>query len=97
MVERIILIKLHDPSQRDRLSADALALLSRLSDVEACSVGVPADEACAKSWDLSIVLGFANAALLDKVLASTLYESFVESTLSAHVAVQKAWSFQRLA
>lgn len=92
-----MLIKLKDPAAREQLAADALALLSRLPDVEECSVGLPADASSEKSWDLSIVLGFANAALLQQVLASAAFTSFLEVQLGERVAMHKAWSFARLA
>ena len=96
MVERIMLFKLNDPAEREALASAALALLSRLPEVEELSVGLPADPASAKSWDLSIVLGFANAELLEKVLTSALFESFLEETMADRYVVLKAWSFERL-
>ena len=96
MVERIMLFKLNDPTEREALAGAALDLLSRLPDVEEISVGLPADPASAKSWDLSVVLGFANAALLDKVLAGAPFESFLDQTMAGRYAVLKAWSFERL-
>lgn|SRR5690349_11904725 len=97
MIERIILFKLNEPSERDELAAESLAFLSKLPDIDELSVGVPADPACEKSWDLSVVIGFANAALLTKVLESTQFDAFVSGVLKDRVAVMKAWSFERLA
>ena len=96
MVERIMLFKLHDPSQREALAGATRELLSRVPDVEEVSIGLPADPASEKSWDLSIVLGFANAALLDKVLTSAVFERFLEETMAGRCAVMKAWSFERV-
>ena len=87
MIERIILFKLNEPSERDELAAESLAFLSKLPDIDELSVGVPADPACEKSWDLSVVIGFANAALLTKVLESTQFDAFVSGVLKDRVAV----------
>jgi len=96
MIERIMLFKLSDPSERDALATAAHALLSQLPDVEELSVGLPADPASEKSWDLSVVLGCASAVLLDQVLTSALFESFLEQTMGGRYVVLKAWSFARV-
>ena len=97
MIERIILFKLKDQSARDALAAESLELLAKLPDIDELSVGVPADEAAAKSWDLSVVVGFANAALLTKFLESAAFEAYLEGVMREHIEVVKAWSFERLA
>ena len=96
MVERIMLIKLNEPALRDDLAARALQALTKLPDLEELSVGVPADAASEKSWDLSIVLGVANLALLHAVLESKPFTSFLEDTMEGRYAVLKAWTFERL-
>lgn len=97
MIERIILFKLKDSSEREALAAESLELLAKLPDVDELSVGVPADEGSAKSWDLSVVIGFANAALLTKFLESTQFEAYLEGVMKDRIEVVKAWSFERLA
>lgn len=96
MVERIILLKLNDPSTRAEVAALTVDALSKLPDLEELSVGVPADEAAEKSWDVSIVLGVANLALLNTVLESALFTSYLEDTLKERCTVTKAWNFERL-
>jgi len=96
MIERIILFKLNDSSERDALAAESLELLSKFPDIDELSVGVPADASSEKSWDLSIVIGFANVALLTKVLESTQWEAYFEGVMKDRFAVVKAWSFERL-
>jgi hypothetical protein len=96
VVERIILFKLHDPATRDDVAAVTQATLSKLNDIEELSVGVPADDASLKSWDLSIVLGVANLALLNTTLESRAFTSYLEDTMKDRYAVMKAWTFSRL-
>jgi hypothetical protein len=97
MVERIILFKLHDPQTRQEVAALTVAALKDLRELEELSVGVPADAASEKSWDLSIVLGVDNLALLDTLLGSETFTSYLEHTMKDRYQVVKAWSFERLA
>lgn len=97
MVERIILFKLHDPQTRHEVAELTLAALKDLRELEELSVGVPADTASEKSWDLSIVLGVDNLSLLDTLLASEAFTGYLEQTMKDRYQVVKAWSFERLA
>jgi hypothetical protein len=96
VVERIILFKLNEPTTRDEVAALTQAALGNLADVEELSVGVPADAASEKSWDLSVVLGVANLALLNTVLESPAFSRYLDVTLHGRCAVIKAWTFERL-
>ncbi len=96
MVERIMLFKLNEPATRDELASRTLEALSKVDDLEELSVGVPADEPSAKSWDLSVILGVANAALLNAVLESPALTSYLDDTMKGRYAVLKAWTFERL-
>jgi hypothetical protein len=96
MVERIMLFKLSDPSTREAIAALIVSTLSKLSDIEELSVGVPADASADKSWDLSVVFGVPNLLLLEAILESNTYKTFVEKTLNGRYEVLKAWNFPRL-
>lgn len=96
MVERIMLFKLVDSSSRDELAALAQKTLSKLKWLEELSVGLPADEASAKSWDLSIVMGFATLDELNATLQSAAFASYLEGDMKGRYEVLKAWSFTRL-
>lgn len=96
MVERIMLFKLNDPSTRQAIAALMVSTLSKLTDIEELSVGVPADPHAEKSWDLSVVIGVPNLALLDALLASNTFTNFLEKTMNGRITVMKAWSFERL-
>jgi hypothetical protein len=96
MVERIMLFKLNDPEERAELAKRAQAVLADLNGLEELSVGLPADPASAKSWDLSLVLGFASEAVQNIALASAAFTDLLEQQLAGKVQVLKAWSFERL-
>jgi hypothetical protein len=96
MVERIILFKLNDPATREECAALTVAALDDIDAIEELSVGVPADASSEKSWDLSLVLGVANVALLDTVLASEAFTAFFDGEMKPRSTVIKAWSFERL-
>lgn len=96
MVERIMLFKLHEPSAREALASQAVEALARINELEEVSVGLPADAASEKSWDLSVVIGVANLALLNAVLESDGFRLFLEGVMKDRYQVTKAWSFERL-
>jgi hypothetical protein len=95
MVERIMLLKLHEPSERNELAKQLRASLLELDGVEDVSVGLPADLAAEKSWDISIVLLFASEATTSITLESDTFKAFA-SMLSSKTQVVKAWNFERL-
>lgn len=97
MVERIILFKLNDPATRDECAALTVATLDKIDAIEELSVGLPADASSEKSWDLSLVIGVANLALLDSVLEGADFTAYLDGTMKERCAVIKAWSFERVA
>jgi hypothetical protein len=96
MVERIMLFKLHDPEQRGELAKLARDTLIDLEGIEEISVGLPADPASAKSWDMSLVLAFASEAAQNVVLGGAAFRELIEQRLGERVQVLKGWSFERL-
>lgn len=97
MVERIMLFKLVDANTRDEVAALTLKSLQGLRLLEELSVGLPADEASAKSWDLSVVMGFASESDLSKTLESPVFGGYLQNQMAGRYEVLKAWSFTRLA
>jgi len=91
-----MLFKLNEPATRDEVAALTQATLSNLPEIEELSVGVPADAASEKSWDLSVVVGVANLALLNTVLESPGFVRYLDGTMQGRYAVLKAWTFERL-
>ena len=104
MVERIMLLKLGEayrsPEHGDAHSRTELAkrlrgLLLGVAGIEDVSVGVPADAAAEKSWDLSVVMLFVSEAVTSVTLESESYKAFLDE-LTGKVEVIKAWNFERL-
>jgi hypothetical protein len=96
MVERIFLFKLHEPDTRHEVAAQTQAALGDLPEIEELSVGTPADASSEKSWDLSVVIGVANLALLTSLLDGEAFGRWLAGTMKDRYAVVKAWSFERL-
>jgi hypothetical protein len=96
MIERIILFKLNDPTTREECAALTAAALDKIDAIEELSVGLPADANAEKSWDLSLVIGVANLALLNTVLESAAFTAYLDGVMKDRCAVIKAWSFERL-
>ena len=92
MVDRIYLFKLVDSATRDEVAALLQRKLGQVSTLAELRVGVPADEASAKSWDVSCVLSFRDLTDHDAVLASSIFKTSMDS-LAPRAAVIKAWSF----
>jgi hypothetical protein len=95
MVERIMLLKLHDYDQRAEVATAVRSALLELEGIEDFSVGLPADVAAAKSWDISVVLLFASEAATSLTLAGEGFGKFLEE-LTPKTQVVKAWNFERL-
>jgi hypothetical protein len=96
MVERIMLFKLVDSSTRDEVAALTFNALSGLRELEELSVGLPADEASANSWDVSVVMGFSSQADLGSSLESSAFRDYMRHAMEGRYEVVKAWSFVRL-
>jgi hypothetical protein len=96
MVERILLFKLNDSSTREEVASLTLRALSGLRTLEELSVGLPADEPSAKSWDLSVVMGFATQEDLEAALESPFFHSYMQRDMEGRYEVVKAWNFMRV-
>jgi len=93
VIDRIILFKLLDPSSNSQVADELRAALSGLPGLRELSVGLPADAASAKSWDLSCILRFFDLAAHDAALSSASFNACIETGLQPRCAVIKAWSF----
>lgn len=89
MIERIALYKLNDDEDRESVAAELRKLGA---NAVSCAVGIPADEPSLRSWDVSLVLRFADLDARDAFLAS---EAFVahEKEFATRTQVVKHWSF----
>lgn len=95
MVERIMLLKLEDSNQRSEVAKFVRATLVAMSGIEDVSVGLPADVAAAKSWDVSVIMQFTSEATTTITLESEDFKAFL-AQLDPKVQVIKAWNFERL-
>lgn len=96
MVERIMLCKLHEPSARHEVAALTRGALFELEGLEELSVGLPADPASEKSWDMSVVMSFSTLASQKAALETEAFTRFMERELAPRCSVIKAWNFERL-
>lgn len=97
MIERVVLIKLSDDyandDERGRIARHARRVLPLVPGVTGVTVGVPADEACADSWDLSLVVEFDDESDIPRYLADPDHRAFVDQLLKPRMDVIKAWNF----
>ncbi|MDB4991673.1 MAG: hypothetical protein JWN04_6851 [Myxococcaceae bacterium] len=95
MIERIMLFKLHDPATRSEVARLTQSALRTLPELEALSVGLPADAAAERSWDLSVVIGSTSMTALSALLTSAPFVHYLEQTMKDRYVVLKAWNFER--
>jgi Stress responsive A/B Barrel Domain len=97
MIERIALYRLKGDVERRAFATQLRVALASLPAVSGLSVGLPADPAAAKSWDISIVLRFASAEDEARAVASEVYQRAQAELVEPSVDVAKGWSFELLA
>jgi hypothetical protein len=98
VIERITLIKLEPQwatgEQRAALAQAATEKLGGLPGVVELRVGLPADEASQKSWDLSLTARFASLEQVQPYLDHPAHQGYLNHDLGPKLAVIKAWNFQ---
>ena len=98
MIERIVLFKLKDDYCNDAARAEIAARtrkdIGALPQVRAVSVGVPADEASEKSWDISLVVRFDSLEDVAEYAVDPDHRAYVDQYMRERVEVIKAWNFQ---
>ncbi len=95
MIDRIVLFKLKAEfvAERETIASHAHEVLASLPMVEDVRVGVPADEATLGSWDLSLVVRFADLAAVHVYNGDPTHRALVDDYLLPRVEVRKAWNF----
>lgn len=97
MIERVVLIKLNDEDaheeERNRVANHARRVLPLLPGVLSVSIGTPADERCEKSWDISIIVRFAELSDLPRYRDDPDHRAFVDQFLAPKMSAIKAWNF----
>lgn len=98
MIERIVLFKLKDEycndAARDEIAARTRIDIGALKDVRSVSVGVPADEATKKSWDLSLIVRFDTLEDVEAYKVDPAHRAYVDDYMHDRIELIKAWNFQ---
>lgn len=98
MVQRYVFLKLDDAHATDAGRAEVAdksrEVLSKLEDVSAVVVGIPADEPALRSWDISIVVEFESLERVASYRDDPAHRAFVDEFLAPRIAVIKAWNFE---
>lgn len=98
MIERIVLFKLTgpyaNPEQRHAVAEHTRNVLSTVPGVRHLSVGVPVDDAAAKSWDLSIVVRFDTLDAFHEYRVHPTHREYVDDYMKPKMEVVKAWNFE---
>lgn len=93
MIDRIILFKLLEGTEKAQVVDQLKRELGALPGLVELRVGLPADAASAKSWDVSCVLRFRDQTDHDSALSSSAFTACLDESLAPRSAVIKAWSF----
>ncbi len=99
MIERIVLIKLHDEHANDATRAEVAEysrqVLPSIPGLKNVAVGLPADEQSAASWDIEILAHFDSVDDIAPYLAHPDHRAYVDDYLQPKMACIKAWNFTR--
>jgi hypothetical protein len=97
MVERHVYIKLlpdhATPAGRAAAAAEIRAIFPRIPGVVAVTVGLPADDAAAASWDLALTVRFKALADIPGYLDHPLHTDWKKQSLQPQLEFIKAWNF----
>lgn len=94
MIDRIFLAKLSDSSTAASVAADLRGSLGSVEGASEVQVGLPADHASARSWDVSLIFSCETAEQLGALLVGeTFGRAFAQLEQASEVV--KAWSFER--
>jgi len=97
MIERYVFIKLNADHATDAgraaVAAHSREIFPTIPGVVGVRVGVPADEAALRSWDISIAVQFASTDDVEPYRQHPIHLAYVNEYLAARKEVLKAWSF----
>lgn len=94
MVERIVLVKLHDeyiPTRADA-ARESERMLAQVPGVQSVQATVPADAASEGSWDLCLRLRFEDMAAVDAYVPHPTHRAYLD-WLTPRASFKKAWNF----
>jgi hypothetical protein len=97
-IERYVLLKLHiqyaTPEGRDEVVAESRRALSQVTGVRTVWVGVPADDASARSWDVAIRVTLDDVADIPAYLDDPVHRAYADEFLAPRVEFKKVWNFE---
>jgi hypothetical protein len=97
-IERYVLLKLHPehatPEGREAVVAETRRALPQVTGVRAVWVGVPADDASAKSWDVAIRVTLDDIAAVPAYYDDPVHRAYVDAFLAPRVEFKKVWNFE---
>lgn len=97
MIDRIVLFKLKDEYANDAARAEIAAhsreALGRVPGPTEVRVGVPADEPSTRSWDLSIVVRFADLDAMHAFVKHADHMTYYRDYMVPRMEVVKYWCF----
>lgn len=95
MVERIVLVKLHEEHlpRRTALAQESERRLAQVPGVREVTATVPADPASAGSWDLCLRLRFDDMAAVEAYVPHPTHQAYLAEVLTPAASFKKAWNF----
>lgn len=98
MIQRIVLLKLDGPSSNPEARAEiarySREVLASLPGVQQVQVGVAADEASLRAWDISLVVSFDDLDAVTAYLPHPDHRRYVDEYLRPRLEIVKAWNFE---
>jgi hypothetical protein len=98
MVERIVLIKLHEAFAnehgRQEVADESLRILPTIEGVKSVRCGVPADEKTEGSWDIQLSLTFNGMDCVERYRVDPIHRAYVDDFLKERMSFIKAWNFE---
>lgn len=94
MITRVVMLKLRDGAPIAEIAAGARHYLSARVEPLRVTVGTPADEPSARSWDISFLIEFRDLAALEGWIADADHRDWLTRDILPHVEVRKVWNFE---
>ncbi len=98
MIQRIVMFRLKEEHRNEEARA-AFAERTRndldaLSQTRGVTVGVPADEKTAASWDIVITVLFDSMEDVRAYIVDPAHRAYVDGYATPKIEVRKAWNFE---
>jgi hypothetical protein len=101
MIQRVVAIKLKpaysNDADRAQVATASREVLGGVPGVRALDVGIPADAAAGKSWDLLLLLRFDDLQAVEAYRAHANHRRYMDVFLRPMLDVIKVWNFELVA